>query len=114
VSDPVPVDNTSPVIGDLKWARKGAAVQVDLTVVDRTSVVAAVDYAVDSSREWQAVLPSDNIFDGPEEKVSFSVPGLNAGTHQLTLRATDAKGNQAFENVFVQTEAPAARAPAER
>jgi hypothetical protein len=112
VSDPVLVDNTSPVIGDLKWARKGAAVQVDLTVVDRTSVVAAVDYAVDSGREWQAVLPSDNIFDGPEETVSFSVPGLSAGTHQLTLRATDAKGNQAFENVFVQTEPPAARAPA--
>jgi len=114
VSDPVLVDNTPPMIGDLKWARRGASVHVDLTVVDRTSVVAALDYAIDSSREWQAVLPSDNIFDGPEEKVSFTVSGLTAGTHQLTLRATDAKGNQAFENVFVQTEAPAARVPADR
>jgi hypothetical protein len=109
VSDPVIVDNTPPAIGDLRWQQKGANVTVDLTAVDRTSVVAAMDYAVDSSREWQAILPSDNIFDGPQETVSFSVPGLSPGSHQVTLRATDAKGNQAFENVVVTVEAPAAK-----
>jgi len=72
------------------------------------SVVAAMDYAVDSSREWQAVLPTDNIFDGPREAVTLLIPGLSAGTHQVTLRATDAKGNQAFENLVVTTEPPAA------
>jgi hypothetical protein len=108
VSDPILVDNTPPAIGDLRWQQKGAAVQVDLTAVDRTSVVAAMDYAVDSSREWQAVLPTDNIFDGPREAVTLSIPGLSAGTHQVTLRATDAKGNQAFENLVVTLEPPAA------
>jgi hypothetical protein len=109
VSDPVLIDNTAPVIGDVLWKQKGAVVQVDAKVVDRTSVVAALEYAIDSGREWQTVLPLDNIFDGPEERATFTVPGLSAGTHQLTLRATDAKGNQAFENVFVNVEAPAAR-----
>jgi hypothetical protein len=109
VSDPVLVDNTAPVVGDVLWRQKGAVVQVDVKVVDRTSVVAALDYAVDSNHEWQTVLPSDNIFDGPEERVTFTVPGLSPGQHQLTLRATDAKGNQAFENVFVNVEPPAAR-----
>ena len=109
VSDPILVDNTPPAIGDLHWQQKGANAQVNLTAVDRTSVVAAMDYAVDSSREWQAVLPSDNIFDGPQETVAITVPGLSPGTHQVTLRATDAKGNQAFENLVVTIEPPAAK-----
>ena len=109
VSDPVLVDNTAPAVGDLRWQQKGGNIEIQLTAVDRTSTVAAMDYAVDSSREWQAVLPTDNIFDGPQESVTVSVPGLSPGTHQVTLRATDARGNQAFENVVVTVEPPAAR-----
>jgi hypothetical protein len=109
VSDPVLVDNMPPAIGDVLWKQRGGDVVAEVTAVDRTSTVALVEYAVDSGREWQTVLPSDNIFDAPEERVSLTVPGLSPGTHQLTLRATDARGNQAFENVFVTVEAPAAR-----
>ena len=87
---------------------------VELKVVDRTSIVAALDYSVNSSKGWQAVLPSDNIFDCPEEGVSFSVPGLPAGSHQITVRATDAKGNQAFESVLVTVDATAATANDQR
>ena len=109
VSDPIVVDNTPPAVGDLRWQQKGANVEVKLSVVDRTSVVAATDYAVDSGRDWQAVLPADRIFDGPQEAVTFTVGGLSPGTHQVTLRAADAKGNQAFENVVVTVEPPAAQ-----
>lgn len=107
VSDPVLVDNTAPVVGSLRPQQNGAAVQVNLKVVDRSSIVAGLDYSVNSTKGWQAVLPSDNIFDSPEEAVSFDVPGLPAGNHQITVRATDAKGNQAFESVFVTVESPA-------
>ena len=108
VSDAVQVDNTAPIIGSVKWNQNGPAVDVGLKVIDRSSIVAAVDYSVNSAKGWQAVLPSDNIFDSPDESVSFSVPGLPAGNHQITVRATDAKGNQAFESVFVTVEGPAA------
>ena len=37
------------------------------------------DYAVDSSRDWQAVLPSDNIWDSPEETARFTIRGLKPG-----------------------------------
>jgi hypothetical protein len=37
------------------------------------------------------------------------VSNLSAGAHQITVRATDARGNQAFETVQVKTDAPAAR-----
>jgi hypothetical protein len=108
VSDPVQIDNTAPMIGSVKWTANGPAVDVGLRVVDRSSIVSSLEYTVNSSKGWQAVLPSDSIFDSPEEAISFSVPGLSAGSHQITVRATDAKGNQAFESVFVTVESPAA------
>jgi hypothetical protein len=108
VSDPIVVDNTPPVIGDLKWTQKGGSVQFDFKIVDETSTVSACDYSVDSNRDWQMTLPVDNIFDSPEETMSFSIPGLKAGQHQITLRATDAKGNQSFQTVFVTVKEPLA------
>jgi hypothetical protein len=108
VSDAVIVDNTPPAIGDLKWTQKGEAAQVDFKIADETSTVAACDFSIDSNRDWQMVLPVDNIFDSPEETVSFTTPGLKPGQHQITLRATDAKGNQAFQTVFVSIKGPLA------
>jgi WD40 repeat protein len=108
VSDAVIVDNTPPVIGDLKWIQKGEAIRLDFKIADETSTVAACDFAIDSNRDWQMVLPVDNIFDSPEETVSFTTPGLQPGQHQITLRATDAKGNQAFQTVFVSIKGPVA------
>jgi hypothetical protein len=64
---------------------------------------------VDSGGDWQAVLPSDNIFDGPEEQVDFTVGKLAPGAHQITLRGGDAKGNYAYETVLVNIEAQAGK-----
>jgi hypothetical protein len=108
ISDPLVIDNTPPVIGDVKTVVKGSAVTVDARAADRASIVAGIDYAVDSNADWQMVLPSNKIFDSPEESVTFTVPALSPGAHQVMLRATDAKGNQAFETVLVNVEPPTA------
>jgi len=108
VSDPIVVDNTAPVIGDLKWTENGSSAHFDFKIVDQTSTVASCDYSVDSNRDWQMTLPVDRMFDSPEETMSFSIPGLKPGQHQITLRATDAKGNQSFQTVFVAVKEPVA------
>jgi hypothetical protein len=109
VSDPMLVDNTSPLIGDLTHKEQGSNVALAASIADRTSTVASLEYSVDSGADWQAVLPSDNIFDSPEEKVQFTVSNLSPGAHQITLRATDAKGNHGYETVFVNIEAQAGK-----
>jgi len=109
VSNPAVVDNSAPVIGDVKAAAQGNEARIELRVVDRTSTVAALVYSVDSNADWQTVLPSDKIADSPEERYGFSVPTLSPGAHQITVRATDAYGNQAFEAVTVTIPAPTAR-----
>lgn len=109
VSDPIKVDNTPPAIGDIKTSSKGTSAHIQATVVDRTGTVASLEYSVDSNSDWQAVLASDNIFDGPEETVDFTIAKLTPGAHQVTLRAADAKGNQAYETVLVNIEAQAGK-----
>lgn len=101
VSDPIVVDNTPPAIGDVKSQVEGKAVSIEAKVIDRTSVVTLVEYSVNSKSEWQAVRAGDGIFDSPEETVSLRVDGMAAGAYQITLRATDAHGNQAYETVQI-------------
>jgi hypothetical protein len=104
VSDPVVVDNTAPIIGDLKSAVTGKTVRIDARLYDRTSSIANMEYSLDSKDDWQATTASDNIFDSPEEAVSFTLEGLAPGAHQIMLRATDEFGNQAYETVNVTIE----------
>jgi hypothetical protein len=109
VSDPVIVDNTGPLLGEIKAVTKGGVVTITFDAIDRTSTLANFEYSVDSSEDWQAVLPSDNIADGPEESVSFSATGLTDGPHQVAVRATDARGNRTTRTILVTVENAAAK-----
>jgi len=104
ISDPLTVDNTPPVIGDMKATVQGKSAHIEAKIIDRTSIVAKVEYALDSKDEWQAVNASDTIFDSPEEAVNFTIDGLAAGVHQIMLRASDAHNNPAYETVTVTIE----------
>jgi hypothetical protein len=101
VSDAVLIDNTPPVIGDVKADVSGHAARIALRVVDRTGTIVSAEYCVDSARDWQAFLPSDTIWDSPEETASFTAAALTPGPHQVAIRATDSAGNVAYENVYV-------------
>ena len=107
VSDPVLVDNTPPVIGDVRTTVTGTSVTVTLRAVDAAGTVAAVDYAVDSAGDWQAATPSDTMFDSPSAAATLTAGGLTPGAHTIAVRVTDARGNQAFQNVAVTVSGPA-------
>jgi hypothetical protein len=104
ISDPIVVDNTPPVMGDIRSSVAGADATIKLNVVDRATTVARLEYSVDSSEQWQTVLPSDNIADSPQEAYDFVIKDLPAGAHQIALRASDSEGNRAFESVSVTVE----------
>jgi hypothetical protein len=112
VSDPLLVDNTPPVLGNVDAKSGGGEVRIQVDAVDRSTTLAAFGYTVDSSDEWQTVLPSDKIADGPEEKLDFSIKDLKPGPHQVTVRATDARGNQTMQTIPVTVDSPAADAGA--
>lgn len=101
VSEPIRVDNTPPVIGDLKWQKHPQSVKVAFRVVDQMSTVKGIAYLVDGAEHWQKVLPVDKIADSPDESVSFVIDHLTPGTHSLTIRAVDSHGNVAYETLVV-------------
>ena len=49
------------------------------------------------------------IVDGPDETLDFKIPGLKAGPHQVTVRATDARGNQTMQSIPVTVDAAATK-----
>jgi len=111
VSDAVVIDNTPPVIGNLKAQVAGRSVRIEALAADRMGTITTLEYSVDSKDNWQAVLPSDKIFDSPEEAVSFAIDALSPGSHQVMLRALDDRGNAGFESVSVTIPAPTAKKP---
>ena len=83
------VDNTAPAIGDVKSSVDGKKVVVDVRVVDRETTVAMLEYSVDSSKDWQSVLPADMLADSPQEAYHVLTGELSPGPHVISLRATD-------------------------
>lgn len=103
-SEPIIIDNAPPVIGDIKSQVQGDQLSVSLRVIDRTSIVAGVEYSVDSGDDWQAAAASDMLFDSPDEAVKFTVAKMPAGFHQVTIRARDSSGNSAYETLMVTVD----------
>jgi hypothetical protein len=99
LSESVIVDNTPPVIGDVKVAPEPQKVRISCRIVDRTTTVARLEYAVNSAEVWQTVLPVDTISDSPEEAYDFVIPVKSSGAAQITLRATDERGNVSYETL---------------
>jgi hypothetical protein len=104
LSEWVVVDNTPPVIGDVETKVTAGVITCALRVVDRTSTVATVEYAVDSADDWQAATASDNMLDSPDETLGFVTKRLDPGPHQIAVRATDSAGNRAHTTLVVTVE----------
>ena len=95
------VDNTPPVIDDLKVDQ--ATVQrspntksfamIQFTARDSTSEIDRAQYSLDGG-DWILVTPHTGISDAPVEHYDFGIPTLSPGEHTLAVRVYDR-----FENV---------------
>jgi hypothetical protein len=108
-SDAFTIDNTPPVIGDVKITSdvqdKKPVIFIRFRVVDRTGTVAKADYSIDKTNDWQRTLPDDTIADSPDERYTIALKDLSAGQHTLTVRGTDDHGNAAVEIISVNVPA---------
>jgi hypothetical protein len=105
ISEIITVDNTGPRVRDLAAAEAGdGAFTVTGELVDATSRIVSVHYAVDSQDQWQALLPADGVADGRREKIKFTTDALSSGAHRITVKVTDVYGNAGYASVIVKVD----------
>jgi outer membrane protein assembly factor BamB len=89
VSPPFLVDNTRPEV--LALAFQGD--KVTGRARDATSIVSAIEYAIDGG-EWRPASPDDKLLDEREEAFTVTLPkSLSTGPHIVNVRALDQADN---------------------
>ncbi len=97
-TDPVLVDNTPPTLEGLDVTVDGETATLSATVTDEFTPVRGVAYALDDAEQYEPVLPDDLIYDSTSESFSAIIPDLSPGSHTLTVRAIDARGNAVYQS----------------
>ncbi len=97
ISEPVVVDNTGPTIRKYAIEKSGKAATLKLQVTDELSVIASLEYTVDSDARWKGTLPDDFVFDTTDESFTIVTEDLRPGEHIVALRIKDAVDNATYK-----------------
>lgn len=98
ISDAIVIDNAAPSIADVKLSIEGTAAELSFKVQDEWSVIAKVQYTIDSDASLvQSCLPVDGVYDTAEEAIVIVVPNLKPGAHVLAVSAADDMGNTVYK-----------------
>jgi hypothetical protein len=85
------VDNTAPTVTLGAARRESGRIVVPFEARDTDSVLARVEYSVDS-QPWQSAFPEDGILDARREQFTLRLDAAMAG-RTLVVRSTDAMNN---------------------
>ncbi len=95
ITPPFLVDNTPPVIRELKVTGN----RVRWIVVDSSSPVGACRIALNAGN-WEPVEPEDGVLDENEERFDFQLE-LKPGINTIAVWAADAQGNTSTRQLTV-------------
>ncbi len=110
ISDPVVVDNTGPVVTDLKMRsvlnNDGPFKVLKFKVSDELSVVADLEYTIDSNTDWIGAIPDDLVFDTTEESFTVKIVAedIPQGDHVITIKVSDIAGNTTYKTYETTVE----------
>ncbi|MEK7995555.1 MAG: hypothetical protein AAB403_17275 [Planctomycetota bacterium] len=111
VSEPVVVDNTGPVVGDMKAtsALKGdKRVRVfEIEISDELSAIEKLEYTIDSNTDWTSTVPEDLVYDTTHESFIIRLDAdedLPKGDHVLAIKVSDAAGNTTYKTFEVRVD----------
>ena len=99
LSEPVDIDNTSPVVRAAA-GQPGAGAVTAFDVDDATGKIKRADFSIDGS-PWTPLFPDDGIADSGHERYSVALAAFARGEHTVSLRAFDSSGNVGTLSVTV-------------
>ncbi|OXU14285.1 SMP-30/gluconolactonase/LRE family protein [Sedimentisphaera salicampi] len=98
------VDNTPPVCSGQNVETKGTEGKVKFTLTDKYTVIGKVSYTLNSSDDWNTVIPDDLLADSKRESFTITLSGLEKGDNILAVRYADEAGNSAYERFVMEAE----------
>jgi hypothetical protein len=116
ISEPVVVDNTGPVVKNMKTTSvlensgqgsllAGTQYRIfEFEVCDELSAIGKLEYTLDSNADWIGTVPDDLIYDTTEENFTIKIDAkehLPKGDHVLTIKVSDAVGNTTYKTFEV-------------
>ncbi len=101
VTPPIVIDNRLPAIVELK-AQPQPNNSYKLTGAARDNLSRITRIQVSrNSEDWEAVFPTDGIFDSPAEKFAYHTGALEPGEHVFVFAATDESHNVGSGKIVV-------------
>lgn len=103
-SSPVVVDNTSPRLTQVETDVDGDKARISFTARDAISPIQEAAYSLDGETPYQPILAEDMIFDSTREPCAVIIRSLSEGSHVVTLRVLDERGNVAYRSVSLEVD----------
>ncbi len=97
-SDRFEVDNTPPVVENLRAEPASPDVRVRFDARDSYSAIARAEYSLDAG-DWTLVFPVGQLTDAPQESYELLLRGLAPGEHTVAVRVFDRFENGATAKV---------------
>ena len=111
VSEPVVVDNTGPVVNDMRITSSlkdnGKYRVLGIEIVDELSATDKLEYTIDSNARWISTVPDDLVYDTMDENFTIRIDAeedLPKGDHVITVRVSDAVGNTTYKTLEVSVD----------
>ncbi|MBN2594985.1 MAG: hypothetical protein JXA81_15880 [Sedimentisphaerales bacterium] len=108
ISEPVVVDNTGPVVKDMRITSflkdNGKYRVLGIEVSDEFSAIDKLEYTIDSNDRWIGTVPDDLVYDTIEENFTIRIDSeedLPKGDHVITVKVSDSVGNTTYKTLEV-------------
>ncbi len=97
ISSPVLIDNTNPIVKNIKISNVNGELVLTFTAVDKLSMIGRAQITVNYG-QWKAILPADGIFDEKTETFRYIITKKNHkelenGENVIVIKIMDFSGN---------------------
>ena len=111
ISEPVVVDNTGPVVKEMKLTPplkdNGKYWVLGIEVSDQLSAIDKLEYTIDSNDKWISTVPDDLVYDTTNENFTIRIDAekeLPKGDHVITVKVSDASDNTTYKTLEVNVD----------
>lgn len=111
ISEPIVVDNTGPVVRNMKLTSSlkdnGKYRVLGIEVSDEFSAIDKLEYTIDSNDRWIGTVPDDLVYDTTDENFTIRIDteeDLPKGDHVITVKVSDAIGNTTYKTLEVNVD----------